>query len=110
MRRGADPARPRRASYRTPGRLIPKRERGLRARSVILSPGERMDWHSTHAREELLISLSGAIRVEIDRGRPRAASARLRRGQTLWLPARTRHRVLNPASARAHYIYVTGAA
>ena len=53
----------RRVSYLRSGRLIPKAADGLRARSVLLRPGERMAWHSTGGREELLILLRGSLRV-----------------------------------------------
>jgi len=103
-------------SYRRAGRLVPpsalsghrpggRRDRGLRAGSVVLTPGEVMDWHSTKGREELLILLSGRVQLEVDtQHRSRFA---LRAGQCAYVPGRTKHRVLNRSSARATYVYVT---
>ena len=97
---------PTRRSFRRSGRLIPRRPRGLRAGAVRLRRGGVMDWHSTRDREELLLIWRGVVRVEI-----KAAAGRLRRmraaaGECLWLPARTRHRVVTQAGAA--YVYVTG--
>lgn len=97
-------------SYLREGRLVPKRPRGLRARSVLLGPGTVMDWHSTEQREELLIALAGTVRVEISRTKGAPAALVLRRGQSLLLPKATEHRVLNRSRSRSHYLYVTGAA
>ena len=70
-----------------------------------------MDWHSTQAREELLIALGGRVRVEILTSH-RQPTLRIRRiplaaGECLYLPCHTQHRVLNLSTARARYIYVT---
>jgi len=94
-------------SYRRAGRVIPRRRVGLRVGAVILRRGERMAWHSTEAREELLIVFAGRVRLEVE-GRGR----RLRRrvvaaGSCAWLPSHTRHRVVNRARAPARYLYVT---
>ena len=59
------------ASYGRPGRLLPRRERGLRAGSVMLHPGYAMDWHSTKRREELLIILIGRVHLEVQAPPPR---------------------------------------
>ncbi len=69
-----------------------------------------MEWHSTRAREELLLALRGAVRVEV-RGPSGAVRRRLlKAGQCAWLPARTLHRVINRGTRRAHYLYVTAPA
>ena len=98
------------ASLQKVGRVIPRRPQGLRAAVVILAPGDVMEWHSTGAREELLIALAGRVAVEMGaaaRGRRRMA---LTSGRSLFLPHRTRHRVVNRASSAARYLYVTGPA
>ena len=96
-------------SYQRTGRLVPKRRRGLRARSVALRPGEPVAWHSTKEREELLVALSGSVDVEQRSGRG-MRQTRLKAGCCLWLPRRTLHRVVNRSSKTARYLYVTGAA
>ena len=80
----------------------------LRAGAVVLEHGERMDWHSTKRREELLIALGGCLSLEL-RPSARAGSRRvsLAAGQCAWLPPRTTHRVVNRSATRARYIYVT---
>jgi mannose-6-phosphate isomerase-like protein (cupin superfamily) len=68
-----------------------------------------VDWHSTDHREELLLALGGRVEVQVQI-RSRSASARritLTSGQSLFLPSRTRHRVVNRRSAQARYVYVT---
>jgi len=91
------------------GRLIPAAGAGLRAGTVALRAGEAMGRHSTGSREELLIALSGWVRVETD-GRAGRRRLRLARGQAVFLPQRTRHAVRNVSGARALYLYVTGRA
>ena len=96
------------ASLRKAGRVIPRRPRGLRAAVVTLAPGDVMEWHSTEEREELLIALGGRVAVDVDaasRGKRRVALAS---GHSLFLPHRTRHRVVNRSSSAARYLYVTG--
>lgn len=90
------------------GRLTPAKNRGLRARVVILAPRGIMPWHSTRRREELLLVLRGALRVEWVQPRQQIIAQPLRAGHALWLPAQTIHRVVNAARRKARYIYVTG--
>ena len=95
-------------SYRTPGRLVPKRPRGLRAGSVALKPGEAMPWHSTENREELLIALAGRVYVKVERPGGRCAQTMLNAGECVLLPRRTLHTVRNRSRRTARYLYVTG--
>ena len=86
---------------------MPPRARGLRAGAVRLGPGGVVAWHTTGRREELLVSLEGCVTLEVRaRGLRRA---RMRAGQSMWLPPGTRHRVVNDGRRLARYIYVTGA-
>ena len=87
---------------------MPPTARGLRARSIVLGPGQVMDWHSTHHREELLIALRGHVSVEVQVALDRRCRVRLAAGQCAFLPHETVHRVVNDSGARAHYMYVTG--
>lgn len=100
------PAVLRAASFRRAGPLVPRRGRGLRAGSVRLPPGGVMDWHSTRAREELLLGLRGIVRLEMER-RGRIRRRTIRAGSCILLPRQTRHRVVNRSPAPAHYLYVT---
>ena len=94
-------------SYRTPGRLIPKRSRGLRAGSVALKPGTVMPWHTTDDREEFIVVLTGRIQIDAERSRRRLRTG-LQAGQCALLPSRTRHAVVNRSTRTARYLYVTG--
>lgn len=100
----------RRFSFGRPGRLIIAPKRGLRARSVQLPNGARMDWHSTEAREELLLCFSGSLVVSVKGAAHRMRRISLRVGQGVFLPRATRHAVMNPSKRAAAYVYVTGRA
>jgi len=67
-----------------------------------------MPWHSTAAREEILLGCQGMVRVEIESaiGRRRKVY-RLERGASLFLPAHTRHRVINRSRRPSIYLYFT---
>ena len=95
-------------SSRRAGRLIPRREAGLRAAVVVLPGGGVMDWHSTRDREELLIILHGLVRLETRQPSGRLRSRPLPAGRCVWFPAHVMHRLVNPARQPARYIYVTG--
>ena len=69
-----------------------------------------MPWHSTRSREELVIILSGRVRLEICASQRRSRRTELRAGQCAWLPAHTRHCVVNASRRAAHYLYVTAPA
>ncbi|MBI4597509.1 MAG: cupin domain-containing protein [Candidatus Omnitrophica bacterium] len=97
------------ASYRRGGRLTAAKAQGLRAGSVILAPRSMMDWHSTRAREELLIVLRGRLSVEVEPSMRRVRRVPLAAGRCAHLPSWTMHRVVNRGSTNAHYVYVTGA-
>jgi quercetin dioxygenase-like cupin family protein len=96
-------------SYLRDGRLVPKRQGGLRAGSVRLAPGGLMPWHSTGDREELILVLAGRIEVHAKRAGRRRTSA-VPKGRCLFLPSRTEHAVLNRSRRPARYVYVTAAA
>ena len=97
-----------RRSYRRAGRLVPPSSRRLRSRSMILQPGQSVEWHSTGSREELLIGISGTATLEYRDGPRRVRRASLPAGGCLFLPCHVEHRVVNRASRMAHYIYLTG--
>ena len=94
-------------SFHRPGRLLPPSAKRLRGRAILLRPGQAVDWHSTGAREELMIVLAGTVRLELGRaGRPRATS--LRAGRCAFVPSATIHRVVNRTTRNAQYLYITG--
>ena len=88
------------------GLLTPWDARVLRARSVMLRAGAVMEWHTTGAREELLIAIAGAVEVETEGG-GRRRRRRLLGGACCFLPQETVHRVVNRSRRLAHYLYVT---
>jgi len=98
-------------SYKHPGRLMPRAERGLRARSVRLWPGQVMPWHSTKSREELVLVIEGRVRLDVRGARSgRVRQRAVREGSFAFLPAHTPHQVVNTSRRAARYVYVTGAA
>ncbi|MBI4355377.1 MAG: cupin domain-containing protein [Candidatus Omnitrophica bacterium] len=91
-------------------RVIPAWAARLRSREILLSSGGAMAWHSTREREELLVCLAGCAVLEWRRG-PGAATpvrVRLRAGQTAFVGAGIRHRVVNAGAGPLRYLYVTG--
>jgi len=89
------------------GRIVPTSARHLRGGCVALRAGEVMPWHSTGAREELLIPLQGLLRLEIETAGRRRRLA-LAPGHTMFLPRATTHQVVNASTRPARYVYVTG--
>lgn len=100
--------------------LVPEDARWLRARSVVLTPGKAVDWHTTATREELLIVLRGHVELECQQDRAmssmrqalrgRVRCWRVSAGQCAFVPPATVHRVANRSQAIARYIYVTAPA
>ena len=72
-----------------------------------LKPGEAVDWHTTGTREEVLVILGGAIRVELMPHRRPRTSLTLTAGRCAFLPRGVRHRVVNRSSRPARYLYFT---
>lgn len=68
-----------------------------------------MAWHSTGDREELLIILTGRLRVEAASSATRIRRLSVGGGEAVFLPKRTPHAVVNASNARATYLYITGA-
>ena len=91
-----------------PGRLVPPSAARLRSRAMRLSPNAEVAWHSTGEREELLIGLAGEVQIERRRSGRVTGRLRLRAGETLFIPQRVEHRVVNRSRRSARYIYVTG--
>lgn len=91
-----------------PGRWLAPAGLGLKARTVVLQTGRRMDWHSTGNREELIIGLSGRGEVIVRVASKRNRRMSLTRHKAVFLPSNTWHTVSNPSPARMVYFYVTG--
>ena len=66
-----------------------------------------MDWHSTGRREEVVIVLAGRARLEVRGDSRRLRISDVRRGQCVFLPQQTVHRLLNRSRRPAYYVYVT---
>jgi mannose-6-phosphate isomerase-like protein (cupin superfamily) len=74
---------------------------GMRSGRVYLAPGEDCGQHSTEAREELLIFLSGlglAVIGESD-------SFQIGRGKVAYIPPHTNHNIKNTGDEPLVYIY-----
>ena len=74
---------------------------------MALEPGESVPWHSTGAREEVLIVLEGALQLERGRGRRAPRVIRLPAGCCAFLPQSVAHRVVNRSKRRVRYLYLT---
>ena len=95
------------SSYEQTGRLTPPDARSLRAGAVALDPHAVMDWHSTKAREEFLVVLSGQVVLEVGVSSKSIRRVTLHAGRCAFLPPATLHRVVNRATTQSHYLYVT---
>lgn len=109
-------------TLRRPGRIVPVTAARLHGRVVILGPGQIMAWHSTGRREEVVMMISGTVRLEVRedaRGKRVSAisptadavavvASDLRRSQCVFLPQQTVHRLVNRSRRPARYLYVTG--
>ena len=102
--------RVRRFYFHRPGRLILAPKKGLRARSVRLLPGARIDWHSTQDREELLLVIQGEVDLSVGRAMGKTQNRHLKQGQGIFLPKTTRHCVMNHSRRASQHVYVTGRA
>lgn len=89
------------------GRVVPAGAARLRGRAVVLETGQAIAWHSTGSREEILIAVQGAIRIEYRDGSSRPHATTLTQGQCAFLPRAMRHRVVNRSGRVARYLYLT---
>jgi quercetin dioxygenase-like cupin family protein len=96
-----------RRSFSRAGKLVPAGAKRFRGRSVKLSPGQAIAWHSTGVREEMLIALAGRLQLERDDGAGSLKMTTLVAGQCAWIPSGTQHRVVNRARRKAQYLYLT---
>jgi quercetin dioxygenase-like cupin family protein len=100
----------RKCRYLRPGRLILRPTDGLKARSVRLLGRTGIKRHTTGAREELILVVQGLIEVGVEQDSAFARRLKVKAGESLFLPARTFHRVLNAHRGISQYVYVTGRA
>ena len=75
---------------------------------MILKPHAAIAWHSTRQREELLMPLTGTLRLEREAQGTRRSVLTLAPGVCLFIPQATRHRVVNPSRRTVRYLYLTG--
>lgn len=66
-----------------------------------------MAWHSTGAREELLIVLEGRVVLEVEAAKNRVSRRAITSGSCAWLPTSLVHQVINRSRRSALYLYVT---
>ena len=97
-------------SLRRAGVAVPAGATGMRARVVILKPGEDMAWHSTQGREELLLVLQGSVQLEVQTSQRRAHRERLTVGQCAFVLSQVLHRTVNRSRNPIRYLYVTAPA
>lgn len=90
-----------------PGKLVPPAARRLKSRAIRLRTGQAVDWHTTGVREELIIVLAGAVRLEVRASVRRLRTTSVSAGWCAFVPHRVWHRVVNRSARPAHYVYVT---
>jgi quercetin dioxygenase-like cupin family protein len=93
-------------SFLKSGRLTSDSAKHLKSRSVKLASGEEMPRHTTGAREELIIVISGKILLLLE-GEKKTRSIALVSGKSIFIPKNTWHGVLNKSKSPARYVYVT---
>jgi len=71
-----------------------------------LLPRQSVPWHSTGAREELLIGLRGELTLELQHA-GRRNTITLHKDQCAFLSSQAWHRVVNRSRHTAHYLYLT---
>ena len=96
-----------RRSYQKPGQLIPSRAQHFKGRSIRLSPGRAIEWHSTRDREEVILVFRGSVSLEVRGPRSRIRSIALSKGRAAFLSPQVWHRVVNRSRRQAHYVYLT---
>jgi mannose-6-phosphate isomerase-like protein (cupin superfamily) len=74
----------------------------MRSGVVTLQPGEAVGWHSTGAREELVIVLSGRGEARGRAGAPTPMHA----GAALYVPPEHEHDIVNTGADVLRYVYV----
>jgi len=74
---------------------------GMKSGRVYLGPGQSCGQHSTEAREELLVFLSGHGRLEIQNEDERSVGS----GYIAYIPPHTLHNVINDQPEPLVYIF-----
>ncbi len=82
----------------SPGEQTQKMKAGL----VILAPGEEIGEHSTEAREEALVILSGQAEISCAGSPAQAVSA----DSLVYIPAQTKHNVRNAGKQTLKYVFI----
>ena len=93
-------------TFLRPGRLTRPNAVHLRARAVQLTRNTIMPWHSTQERQELLLVITGAVRLQLKHAR-RIRTISLPEGRYALMPPHTWHQVLNASPRLARYVYMT---
>lgn len=86
-------------------KATPSQTAGMRSGRVVLAAGTSMHRHSTKQNEEVLVMLSGTVRVVLG-----DAPMELAAGQVLYIPPNTEHEVHNDGSVEARYLYLVAPA
>jgi mannose-6-phosphate isomerase-like protein (cupin superfamily) len=81
--------------------LAPPTSQRLKSGYVVLQSGEAVGEHVTDGREEMIIILEGAARVECE-----GESVELEARSTVYIPKDSHHNVMNRGQNELKYIYV----
>ncbi|MDG6219871.1 MAG: cupin domain-containing protein [Candidatus Thermoplasmatota archaeon] len=81
--------------------LTPEDSKYLRARCIILQPGEEVGEHATRDMEEVIIILEGQATVGLE-GQEHVVE----QGHAAYIPPKTHHNILNKSDKPVKYVYV----
>jgi quercetin dioxygenase-like cupin family protein len=81
--------------------VTPEDAKRMRARVVVLEPGQEVGEHTTENREELIVVLEGTIVLIGPDG-----EHQLKVGQAAFIPLNALHNVKNKTKKKARYMYV----
>lgn len=81
--------------------VCPPMSRNLKAKKIILAPGEEIGAHVTDNREEVVVVISGEATLALGRKR-----ITLGAGEARFIPAETAHNIRNDGAATLEYVYV----
>jgi quercetin dioxygenase-like cupin family protein len=89
------------AELSEPCLITPEDAHRMRARVVVLGPGDEVGDHVTDMREELLVPLNGRLTVRTPDGEQDVAP-----GQALYIPEGMVHNVTNSTDTPIRYMYI----
>lgn len=88
-------------SLKQPGLITPENSQDIRARVVVLAPGEEMHEHNSDDHEEVLLFLDGDAVLTMD-----GKDFDVPKGNAVFIPKNTLHAIRNKTKKQLKYAYV----